>query len=388
MKFAHELKTDGITVIPWCKDAGGPFKYTTKELRDRLDHALSEPRRVFVDPPRFDDVTKEHPKYLGAFSAGGDPTVFHNMVSRKLRLAVTHYLVTNVYPELLKGVEGDYYVAASMSRIIVRPPGVGIQKESFHRDLAVSPHAGDKHFGGWLNMDDSDQYFAGVKGTHGDPYQVGGFARIPKEDIPKYEAALAAQAGQHNTNSKGIIVIPPGCFVQFDTTLVHAIFGGKKDKTSVRHFLGCRLTLDPTSSIKVHADGRPVTHDDVREMVRTQDISLTSTSQKHPLVPSMYCVVRKHMVKWHRFERKHLRPNSMVYPESEFRANHPKRNRDYTRSVKSLFELHKQFPAEVDMFPEYEEHEVNVLLPHKTLTLLNPTTGKLEVCELKKARTA
>ena len=382
MAYAAQYSTEGVTVVPFSADSGGPSRKTTLQWRTAYDDELSAPRHEFIDPVRFDDVTAKHPKVLGACSFAGYPTVSHNATHVRLRSEATHYLMDTLFNPLVDALdETGFFLENHIGRIMIRPPGVAAAAESWHNDNTQNPAPNDQQIGGWLNMDSTPQFFACIKGTQR-AARAGGFTPIPKSEHAKYNAALAAQAGQANTDARGLIVVPPGCIILFDSTIIHSIYPGKKKETSVKQFLGWRLTQHPDLSTIIAPDGHVVTREEFLQDLRNQTSGSCRSGQVHPMLPGMYCVIKKNMAKWDVFKQ-NLRAGAMSYDESQFRANHPACNKDFTRGLKSLRDIRDMHPDDVDMQPEYAEHDVALLLPGRKFTLTNPATGELEECALR-----
>jgi hypothetical protein len=367
----EELLRYGVTVFRFTDESG------TQEWYDKLDDALSEPGRAKVNMPRFNEVTKENPMFLGGFAAGGDSTVSHHPELRSLRERIMHDLVVQVANPIIQETKQQFYAQTSIGRIVVRPVGVTPMKEGAHTDVDQVPDPGSLHFGGWYNPTKENQYFVCLKGSHGGEHNTG-FARchIRQEE---YDAAILAQAGQHNTNEKGYIVVPPGCVIQFSTDIIHSVHGSKSKSLYVKVFVGLRLTLNPDSCTLMHHDGHVITHAELRQKLIDQEPALCGSSQFPPELPGLYCSLKQHLVIWRKYKEAHIRPGTMCYPDEEFRGNHPKKNMDFTRSMKGLREISELYPEEVAMFPPYTPDQIAILFPGKEFNVVNPAGERVHL---------
>jgi|UniRef100_A0A6C0J1Q4 hypothetical protein len=75
-----------------------------------------------------------------------------------------------------------------IDRMMVRNPGVKPSPETWHRDVAPTELLLDDAivYGGWINLDNKDQYFSCIIGSHlGIKLKnlKSGFANIPKTHI-------------------------------------------------------------------------------------------------------------------------------------------------------------------------------------------------------------
>jgi hypothetical protein len=371
----EELLRYGVTVLRFTQDSGGPSQLTTRQWRDKFDTALSEPGKAKLNMPRFDEVTKENPMFLGGFSAGGDATVSHNLVARDLREEVFHELVNHVANPIIHATGQPFYAQTNIGRMIVRAVGVSAQSEGPHQDFSMVPDPGGLHYGGWVNLTEETQYFVCLKGSHGGEQKAGGFTPL-KVSEQDYDDAIQAQAGQHNTNAKGYIVVPPGCIIQFSTDIIHSVHSGKSKSLYVKLFVGLRLTLNPESCTLKHHDGHVITHDELRQKLIDQEPALCGSSQFPPELPGLYCSLTQHMVKWNKYKAEHIRPGTMLYEDKDFRGNHPKKNCDYTRSMHGLRRISELYPDEVTMYPPYTEDQAAILFPGNEFNVVNPATGE------------
>lgn len=162
----------------------------------------------------FDDAIQAFPEFkpgaeayvMGGFGALANPASFHNLVVRRLREWCMHASVEGLWRDYVDtpGRRGAR-LEQIIDRMMLRPKGTQPTSESWHRDVAILPagHEGDETFGGWLNLDDTTQFFHCVPGTHTQPRDAGkkGFATIADKELKAtYKAAYER------------VEIPPGRF--------------------------------------------------------------------------------------------------------------------------------------------------------------------------------
>jgi hypothetical protein len=133
---------------------------------------------------------------------------------------------------------------ALFDRLSIRRMGTTIGAESWHRDVGQK-EPGDIIYGGWVNLDPPGtppQQFSCVPGDVLPPdVDPLGFAKFAKEDYPQLNQAFKASGGP--------ISIPPGHVILFDQTIAHKITGAKAKRTSMRLYMGWRIT---TSTIPLY----------------------------------------------------------------------------------------------------------------------------------------
>ena len=163
---------------------------------------------------------------LGGFSALANPSSFHNKFVRKLRQWCMSHLIQTLFCEY-----PEYCLEQIIDRMMYRPKGFKPSTESWHRDEAPNAQNGDKTFGGWINLDSTNQYFSAVPKTHKQVSGHKGFALIKSKE----------EKEEYNKN-KFKIVIPPGHILVFYENMVHEVLSKKSKKPIQRVFLAWRLT--------------------------------------------------------------------------------------------------------------------------------------------------
>lgn len=196
-------------------------------------------------PELHDDVENRDSLSLvaGGFGAWAHPSSFHSQFPRELR---KRYLQT-MRPKFLalsKHTNVNFNVELLFDRVMLRRAGQKPMSESFHRDVydgrsgSTKLSLKDRIYGGWVNLDSTEQIFNCVPGSHKDytlhqlshSSQHTGFATIPKTET----------AGYYNRTKS--ITIPPGHLIIFEQNIIHEVVAKAKTSDSYRQFLGARLT--------------------------------------------------------------------------------------------------------------------------------------------------
>jgi hypothetical protein len=427
-KYADELYEQGYTVVPvkWFVD-------NVRRLRDGLEGEFMR-FPEFIHHPRFDDAVtvttskdanliahankvfdpgddedaerlesflqelKEHKQNktmkkgnngltvplnrygLGGTSFLGAPSVFHNPVSRQIRMSALIHLVPMVFSpyvhKYLRDQRHKYRLEVVPDRVMVRPKGDEAAAESWHRDVAPATVDGDIVFGGWLNLDlphgtdDGSQTFSCVPSTHRfakDDVTGMGFAKLSK-------AELEAHAGKETK-----VKIPPGHVLIFAENLVHEVVKKKRpDYTTVRQFLGWALTKRKEKSILVDIDGRRLTRENIETLCRDNAVIPLKSGQYPPMYPEMYHLHRNNRVPLLQFVAYNLVPNALRFSfnKQASKKKDPVKygrpiNLDYRRSFKSLREMG------VPLHPEYTVPELRMLMPQSHWDITDPDTGRV-----------
>lgn len=243
------LHTDGVVVIP--------TNFDVKDLRAEFDQTLCH----------FSEFQQPTERYvMGGFSALGNPGSFHNPLVRKLRQWCMATLMP-VFSELCKLLERpDYKLEQIVDRMMFRPAGAKPSHESWHRDEAPSADPDDLTFGGWINLDDSDQFFSCVPETHHVQRGTTGFGKI--------DGAIYA-------SDKACYRVPSGSIVLFYEHIVHEVVSRAAKHDMYRLFLGWRLTTS-TEPLILSLDRR----------LETQAIMPLKSQQ----MPPMYAAL--HWINW------------------------------------------------------------------------------------------
>ena len=219
------------------------------------------------ESPEFLNPTPENPRWkpsLGGFAGMANPSSFHHPFARKLReQMVAEVLEADVLPLEGRPLEKVF------DRFIFRNQGDKPSAESMHRDEAETAVDGDTIFGGWVNLDDHDQFFSCAPRTH---TMVGGqnkgFAKITSATEQAYFRAMFQR-----------IVIPPGHMIIFYERLVHEVLPIQAPRRMLRLMLGWRIS-DQTEPLF----GERLTMD----WVRRQGVPYLKSGQHTPILPQLY----------------------------------------------------------------------------------------------------
>lgn len=184
---------------------------------------------------------------FGSFQALGDPGSAWHPTLRRLRMIV-HYSVKSLLAQHVK-TSGLYTnqpkFSSVMDRLMIRPAGVQIDGEAWHRDIGSTQHLPKggtlEFFGGFINLDDTPQRFRCIPGSHKDHEgklidvrtQEDGFSRIPVE----YHAYCETQAQT--------IEVPPENVVIFYQHIAHTIVKNLNEDIMYRLFTGFMISDSP-----------------------------------------------------------------------------------------------------------------------------------------------
>lgn len=236
----------------------------------------------------FDETLENFPEYirnpdselvyvLGGFSALGNPASFHNTFVRKLRLMcwtkaikLFHTMIKRYYDTNLKD---NYKVELLYDRMMYRKAGQKAVAEAWHRDVMPSDliMPRDEIYGGWINLDSTDQYFSCIPGSHlgiiqrdiphgfdtmkkREVQKLMKYAKV-KEDIKKmtktqkekYIEKLVKSIMDEVSKKRHKFKIPPGHMVIFPQYIMHEVVANAVKNDMYRLFLGWRITVSDKS---------------------------------------------------------------------------------------------------------------------------------------------
>ena len=229
LSLANHLKEKGWVTIP---------------IYDEL--ALVNQRKKFIRTlqkmPEFKNgaaiYDSNRPFVLGAFSALGNPSSFHNHTVRNTRMDCHYKAKTQIFDEFLKEDE-NLKLEQTIDRMLYRPAGVKVGGESKHRDESKYAAKDDLIFGGWVNYDDFPHTLRACPGSHMDKEAIGSTKGFNK---------IAKNSGHHIES----IEVPPGHLLIFWERMVHEVANVKNKDKMHRVFIGFRLTKQTES---LHKDG-------------------------------------------------------------------------------------------------------------------------------------
>lgn len=203
-------------------------------------------------------VVHDGPLVMGGFGAHGHPSSFHDPVIRQFRSEVVP-VMESFFRQHFRGA----FIEALFDRVCVRPRGSKTTKEAWHRD--ISPPNTGQVFGGWVNLDDTDQFFSCCPGSHRDATTgASGFVR----------------SGPSETETR--IPVPPGHAIVFYQQILHQVLPGRQKQDSYRVFQG----------FKISADDQPLFPRELTDQwIDDQAVPLLPSGQKPPVFSSNHSSV-------------------------------------------------------------------------------------------------
>ena len=325
--YQEILKLQGVVVVPT------PLADSTirSEIVQRFLQTLRE-------SPEFKDPNPDDPAWkpqLGGFAAMANPSSFHHPLIRQLREMMTAALLDlDVLP-----LEGRK-LEQTFDRMLYRVAGEKPTAESMHRDESPKALQGDSVFGGWVNLDDAEQYFLCAPTTHREEGIEGknsGFALIKsKEEQEKYRQIFRT------------VKIPPGYCVVFYERLVHEVRAIKAEQRMLRMFLGWRITDADEPLFGTEATLR---------WMREQAVPKIKSGQDPPVWPGAYSNFSRNfqtLTDWslRTFDERCLFTATVA--SGEFTG------RQFVRVKAKMLSLQEYG---LDMWPAYDSEEVKLMLP-------------------------
>ena len=332
--YAEQLNKDGVTVIP-----------------------LFTPEETSILKELYRDTIFDFPEYktpekceklghsMGGFSALANGQSFHAPFMRYLREFILDRTVPKLWNDMI-GEKPDTNLELLIDRALYRTTDRKVSPEDWHQDLpdkkamrklgkVINPD--DIVYGGWLNLDDFDQYFMGIKGTQHDNYTTDGFARITKKRKPHYKNLAQAQ---------GKIRIPPGCLIIFYESIVHNVTHNKIHQPMHRQFIGWRITKDK----------HPYFPDTIQRCKDQVPIRLKSGQE-----PPMYS--RMHLTNW--IDRVEKWSENI---KDEFCYDHTVQSGKFAgRTFRICKRYLNQTPYKTY---EYDQHELDLLKPSRSFKIM------------------
>ena len=177
LSTVEELTRKGITTIPVLN------KDELKHYQQSFDETLLNFPEYQRNPKNRAETLSGNPivYVLGGFSALGNPSSFHNTFVRKLRTRCWKEAIKLFNKYIRNYHENDlrkkYKIEVLFDRMMFRQKGQKAVEESWHRDVIPKDLIlkTDEVYGGWINLDSTDQYFSCIPGSH-----LG----IRQQDIP------------------------------------------------------------------------------------------------------------------------------------------------------------------------------------------------------------
>ena len=399
-ELAQKLFEDGYFVVD------GVFPTLRTELEQTFQGF-----QEFVEHPKFDELNDKDValRYIcGGTSFLSSPSIFHNITSQKFRARTAAYLMPVLARFVAKLGNPDYKLARYLDRIQVRPKGVSATAEHWHRDAPPETHKGEFWTGGFQNCDPINMKFSCIKKSHKLDSESKGFEAVAKGEIKKLNARLAAQAGQEDTDEDGNIVVPPGHVIVFISTIIHQVYSKPAVETSVKHFLGFRITPYDTSGVyktvkeageelpcagkkkkrtkKMITKAIEIPFDELEKQMRDNAVMVLPSGQPPPMYPGLYLCnqenlqrrylpfVRKMLVNGEGSMRYRLfGPDGKMLRNADGKLAHQGGQFTDTRSMKSLKEIlgHAVYP--------YNKTEIDMVRPQKDVRIWNFDEKKVDI---------
>lgn len=367
-----DLDTHGYVVIPTILKAD----VTRNELRRSLDtevrtewikHEYKRDAFRHIENPMTDNETSF---VGGGFQALGNPSSFHGLVARRLR-RIAYRAMLDAYP-----FDTTKKVSEVIDRMMKRCVGRQPTRESWHRDVATNTKPGDEVFGGWINLDNTEQTFSCIPGTHRGAveFEGGGF-------VTRLSDADNAQIAKHRAQGKrgGIVKIPPGYMLIFNERLIHEVMAVKAKWSILRMFTGWYVSNHsdvhdsrPGDIIDKSIGGEGKGKERLLHRLSEQGIMPIKSGQMPPMVPKLYwtnfpekipeavAYIREAGVGYHR-----RLDTAIRFPGVSFRSPYsidPETTKDDWTVLPSLAEMRKK-DSDVELWPVYGKIDTDILLP-------------------------
>ncbi len=341
LSVEEKLYMYGVTTIPILSN--GEIELFKQNFMNEMLN-FPEYKRSLSDPTKTLD-NNPLTYVLGGFGAFGNPSSFHNLIVRQLRLKAYHKCKKELFTTLIKSLNEafstEYKLEVLFDRFMYRLKNTSPTAEKWHRDVADDKFIDDfdEIYGGWINLDDTPQYLSCIPGSHLNiklKELKHGFAMINKNDI------------HHFKPYKTLIEIPPGHCVIFPQYILHEVVSKKQSYDMMRLFTGWRLTRSSESLF---------TNSYLEEVIEKQASPLLPSGQK----PSMYAANHASFF---------LKKEFMINPEKNYKANTKqwsvstfndlllKKNGIVERFLKSLEDYG------FTKYSKYSEKEKYIYFPH------------------------
>lgn len=324
---------------------------------DELQEVQNNFHKTLSELPEFKPSSRKRTlETLGGFGAiGGNPSVYHHPYFRELRQKITTQFVQQVAKPLVTQLQlpEDIKIQTLFDRPAKRHKSQKAQAEGFHRDIAPKNCIceNDIIMGGWCNIGPEIQKFTYVPGSHLDTtlYNVSnnpGFHKITnKEEIEKLEQL------------KETIEVPIGYGIAFPQHIIHKIIGTPTKTTSLRQFIGFRITTSEKSLF------------DQDSIIINQGVPLLPSGQTPRIYSQNHgsCFIEKQFNPIP--DEKDYKVNLIEWSEERFK---PQFLKTYTRkSGPRKGEIYTVIPPTLDslkdlglpLYPEYTQSEIDILTP-------------------------
>jgi hypothetical protein len=307
--IATDLKSNGVSVYPIPNNLIQNFNIA-QFLKEQKEYIQIEDNTEFV---------------VGNFGAHGNPSSFHHPEVRQFRLGVFNFIKNS-----LKSSDelSENYLQLLPDRFSqrFRKPS----KEAWHRDASIKydEFPNSIILGGWVNLDEKDQFFSCILGSHIESDPGEGFAKLSKDNKQSYK------------KRKTLIRIPPGYGISFDERIIHEIADVELTSISRRLYMKYHISTDSRSAFDPAV---------IQRAIQTQGVFPMNEWNFMPIYEKI------HVMFWN---DKLLEFTKNIRPE--FVAPPNKKGNIYVQ--KNMISLQE---AGIGMFPEYTEEEIQILFPNK-----------------------
>lgn len=336
MNLANELETNGVTVV-------NTDVFSNPKCREEL---IQEADKF---PEFLPGVDK---KILGGFGAYGNPASFHNPTVRMFREWAMAIVIDKLFRYVLADRPDNWKLEQKIERMTIREPGEQPSAEVWHRDLNnITTTPSDEVFGGWINLDDSPQYFSCVLGSHRTGTTTAeGFVRVTKEEAKRVK----------DLNLSTMVKIPPGGILVFHENIIHEVLGKKLPRRMVRLHTAWRLT-----------PGEARMEDGLLRKLDQQGIITIKSGQEPPMFAKL------HWTNWtDKLQKWSVETMQPRCTEVRIMKSGKRKGECFTVVNRHMGSLeYYGFPK----YPKYSDEEKNILFPGREFSLLIPGKKRLRM---------
>jgi hypothetical protein len=307
--IAQQLSLNGVSVYPIPEGLIENFNIQ-KFLAEQKEYIHIDESTQFV---------------MSNFGAHGNPSSFHHPEVRDFRLSIFGFIKQSLQNDSEFCEKYLQLLPDRFSQRFRKP-----SKEAWHRDASIeyTEFPNSIILGGWINLDNSDQFFSCIVGSHVEPDPGEGFAKLSKDNSKMYKAR------------KTLIRIPPGHGISFNEKIIHEIADVKLTGVSRRLYMKYHISSEPVSAFDPQI---------IHTAIQTQGSFPMNKWNFMPIYEKV------HPMFWN---EKLVEFGKNIKPE--FLAKPNKKGNVYVqRYMISLLE------SGVGMFPEYRPEEIEILFPQK-----------------------
>jgi hypothetical protein len=337
------LFQDGVSIVPLLSQE------KTRHYRQQFQN---------IQFPEF--IQHDGSYVMGGFGAYGNPASFHNPIVRELRMETTPHM-TEFFKRQFQGAfpEETFYIERLFDRMCVRKTGTTIPKETWHRDLnpmtmvlvdkkekLYTPRSNEHIFGGWINLDDTPQYFSCALSTHTDPI-------VLKKG--RSESGFTAQEKASHDIKPTKVPVPPGHAVVFYQRILHQVAPHRYKQDSFRQFQLFRIVC--SSIVPEPLFPRETIH----KWIHDQATPLLPSGQHPPMFSSNHSSIYLFRDNQHdpiEFSKK-IHPHCLKQQTCHSGKN---KGRSYTIVHRFMTSLREYG---LPLYPSYKEEETKILFPQK-----------------------